>query len=329
MGSPHTLVVHPTNSGFFSNFNRVVNHLHHSLGADGCRAVRVDWQVVGDDPRAFAYGTPADGNTWEHFFEPLDFPNAPAHERVTTDYADPSMTAGGAYRMYKAGDRWRGDYHRAFRGHIRVVPRITRRVEQIWAEHMLGGVCLGVHYRHPHNTEAPRLSPPASTYVHWAERLLPPGGGPNKVLLATDVKEAVEVFLDAFGERLVVADATRATLSDQAAVHHAPLSPRLTLGEEVLIDALLLARCDLLLHGTSNVATAVGYINPDVRMVYCEPVIAGLAATARARAGARLRNSFPVARAAGARAERRARRLTTRVGKAAESGWLALQRARP
>jgi hypothetical protein len=329
LASDHTLVIEATSSGFFSNFNRVVNHLHHSLGHDGCRAVRVDWRADGEDPRAFAYGTPADGNTWEHFFEPLDFPNAPPQERMTTDYADFSMTGRGAYRMYKAGNGWRGEYHRAFRDHIRLTPRITTKLERIcepsWVHHMpQQGLSIGVHYRHPHHDrEAPRPSPPAATYARWAQSLLP-ADSPGKVLLATDVQEAVEVFHDTLGERLVVADATRAGLWDQTAVHHAPLDPRLSLGEEVLIDALLLARCDLLLHGTSNVATAVGYINPDMRMVYCEPVIAGLASTARARASARLNTRFPAAH----EARRLARRVTINVGKAAELGWLAAQRAR-
>ena len=325
LASDHTLVIQATRAGFFSNFNRVVNHLHHSLGRDGCRAVRVDWRADDSDPRAYAYGTPRDGNTWEHFFEPLDFPNAPAHERLTTEYADLSMTAGEAYRMYKLGDRWREDYHRAFGDHIILRPHITEKIEHIWAHHKLqDAFCVGIHYRHPiHDVEAPRPSPPAETYARWAQSLLPPDA-PGRVLLATDVQEAVEIFRDTLGERLVVTDATRSSLEDPAAVHHAPQDPRLSLGEEVLVDALLLARCDLMLHGTSNVATAVGYINPRVRMVYCEPVLAGLVATARMRASARVHDRFPAV----AGAAPLARRLTTRVGKLAELGWLAAQRAR-
>jgi hypothetical protein len=51
----------------------------------------------------------------------------------------------------------------------------------------------------------------------------------------------------------------------------------------VLIDALLLARCEAMVHAVSNLATAVGYMNPRLRMVYCEPRFVGAAASLRAR----------------------------------------------
>ena len=52
------------------------------------------------------------------------------------------------------------------------------------------------------------------------------------------------------------------------------LPPCTALGEQALIDALLLARCDVLLHTTSNLATAVGDMNR-LRMIYCEPLLCG------------------------------------------------------
>jgi hypothetical protein len=53
-------------------------------------------------------------------------------------------------------------------------------------------------------------------------------------------------------------------------VHHDNREPNLALGEEVLTDCLLLARCESLVHINSNVATAAGYINPALKMVFCE-----------------------------------------------------------
>src|ERR1700722_6348877 len=98
--APHTLVVSAWNGGFFSHVNRVVNHLHHSLGGNGCEAIRVDWRAGAHIP-LFIYGTERGGGLWRHFFEPLDFPEAPATERFTWEYADLSMTGLHAYRMYK------------------------------------------------------------------------------------------------------------------------------------------------------------------------------------------------------------------------------------
>jgi hypothetical protein len=41
------------------------------------------------------------------------------------------------------------------------------------------------------------------------------------------------------------------------------------MAEEVIRDAYILARCNSLLHVTSNISTAVAYMNPDLEMVYC------------------------------------------------------------
>jgi hypothetical protein len=101
-------------------------------------------------------------------------------------------------------------------------------------------------------------------------------------VLATDVREAVDRFREVFGERLLVQpDVARAPAGGSQYEWSAP--PGIALGEQTLIDALLLARCDVLLHATSNIATAAGYMNPRMRMVYCEPRLLGAVETLRAR----------------------------------------------
>lgn len=278
----HTLVVKGSDSGFFSNVNRVVNHLYHSLGRDGCRAIRVDWRID-HLQQQFAFGTPEDGNLWDAFFAPLDFPDAPPDERIAWEYADYAMTGRHAYRMYKSGNSWRWAYHRVFRNHIRIHPRITDRVSAIESE-MTGRFRVGVHYRHPaHSHECPRPNPPVQHVVARAMRLMSKHR-PGAIYLATDVAEAVDEFRSVLGEHLVVqSDVERGSLADNVQVHHNQERPRVALGDQVLTDALVLSRCNVLLHLTSNIATAAGYINPRLPMVYCESVRARLAAKARFR----------------------------------------------
>ncbi len=276
----YTLVVTAWNAGFFSHVNRVVNHLHHSLGRDGCAAVRVDWHV-GEHIPLFVYGTAQDGELWRRFFEPLAFPDAPVQERSSHEYADLSMTGLHAYRMYKRGAGWRTDYGRAFAEHVHVREELRNRVQELWHDGGVGSRSIGVHYRHAeHSHECPREMPSMDTFIDWTRRLLARSKGAS-VVLATDVREAVERFRDAFGERLLVQpDVARAPAGETQ--YDWGLPPCLALGEQALIDALLLARCDALLHATSNIATAVGYMNPRLRMIYCEPRLVAVRETLRA-----------------------------------------------
>jgi hypothetical protein len=287
----HTLVVTAADAGFFSHVNCVVNHLYHSLGREGCAAVRVDWHV-GEDIPQFVYGTRQDGELWRRFFEPLAFPHAPRNERTTWKYADLSMTGPLAYGMYKRSSRWRTAYGRAFAEHVHVREELRRRARELWQDSGAGPRCLGVHYRHPeHDVERPRPSPPIDAYIDLTRSLLRAASF-DSVVLATDVHEAVESFRGAFGERLLVQPGVaRAHAADSHNDRGAP--PSVALGEQVLIDALLLARCEAMVHTVSNLPTTVGYMNPRLRMVYCEPRLVAAAATLRARLSPRSRPVVP------------------------------------
>ncbi len=268
-----TLVICSRNGGFFSNFNCVLNNLERHLGKGGVSAAEVSWPAQRDLVH-FSYGRPEDGNIWLHFFEPLAFPEFPPTRVEVREYATwgaTQITAIDAYATYKLNWRWRRIYHRLFTKHIKIKSFLLDRVEAIARDRMAGRFCIGVHYRNPrHTSECPHTIPTAEEFVARV-RDLTPKRKPTAVVLASDFEPAVELFRKAFGEALVVQpDVTRAASLATDQMHHGVVAPAICLGEQVLIDCLLLARCDVLLHVTSNVATAAGYINPKLRMVYCE-----------------------------------------------------------
>ncbi len=88
--------------------------------------------------------------------------------------------------------------------------------------------------------------------------------------LATDSEEVVSVFEKAFGQRVVFQkDVSRVHATEGLTGPHDRQEPQTVLdGELILTDVLLLTRCNVFIHSVSNMATAVGYINPDIKMVY-------------------------------------------------------------
>lgn len=88
----------------------------------------------------------------------------------------------------------------------------------------------------------------------------------SQVFLACDEIETVKMFQKTFKERLLFSDAYRVSANSANTVHiikDESIPPRplhkYLLGREVLIDALLLARCGHLLCGPSNVSHAAIY----------------------------------------------------------------------
>lgn len=76
--------------------------------------------------------------------------------------------------------------------------------------------------------------------------------GLQKVFLATDDMSAVSLFSEAFGNDLVMCDIERS--SDGRALHYA--SSGYELGNNVIVDALILSKAAHLVAGRSNVAIA-------------------------------------------------------------------------
>jgi len=271
--APTTMVIHARNSGFFSNFNCVISNLEARLGRDGCTAAAVEWSAPAGGSH-FVYGSAQDGNLWLHFFEQLRFENRPAQQFDVGDFpsANATLITGiDAYATYKLNPFWRRRFHQLFSRYITVQPHLAARIEAIFHARMAGKFCVGVHYRDPrHAHECPNPMPPPEVFVQRVRALLKAQSNPA-IFLATDFEPAVAAFQAAFGNSLVLQPSVcRADAQSPDQMHHMTEDPSLLLGEQVLIDCLLLARCHVLLHVNSNIATAALYMNPRMRGVYCE-----------------------------------------------------------
>lgn len=270
--SSQTIIVQLNqNAGFWSNVNRAVNRLALSIGRNGIAALRIDWRI---DPanQVSPYGTAADGNLWEKYFEPIEFESFPATESIVSSYADRQMTGLRAYYMYKTDRNWRQRYHTAYTRYIRLKPQVQQQVTAVYERQMAGKFCVGVHFRNSFHgsLECPEPNLPLDDYLSRARAQLADRSG-GVVVLATDVAEAVDRFQAEFGDQLIYqTQVLRSRRDGDHEVFGRHQSPSVQWGLDVLIDCLLLAKCNSLLHVTSNIATAAGYINPNLKMIYCE-----------------------------------------------------------
>jgi len=256
--------------GFFSNFNKVIQVL--SL-AGASNDFRVDWTVTGRE-EAFGYGDTVGENAWDNFFAPLPHGSSDSAQPQTVidGYLDDEITDANAHQLYlKPGfQSLRRQYHAAYQQHIHVRVDILDEVDEFHAAHMRGHVCIGVHTRQwlQRHEQFSGLTLPTQGYIQVVQQLMVQSGA-TKVFLATDEAETVAAMQAAFGDRLVCrAEIYRTSVLETEELHWQDQNRGSRLGREVLIDALLLARCNYLLHGISNVATAVAFINPGVELLY-------------------------------------------------------------
>jgi hypothetical protein len=138
---------------------------------------------------------------------------------------------------------------------IRVHPAITASVETWAARHLAGRQVVGVHVRggeHDDEIEGwhALAHAPLRLYFREVDAALDqrPEAG---VLLATDTTRTLDAFRRRYGDRMLSYDARR---SDGDGAPHVDFGGPLV-GEEVLIEGLLLARTQFLVHGISNLST--------------------------------------------------------------------------
>jgi hypothetical protein len=265
--TPYTLRVAAFDHGFFANFVCVMSHLVATLDKEGCKAVTVDWHAPATQ-REFPYVDPTQGNLWDLLFEPLDFPDAPATCVTTQLWGEMATTGPWAYRTYKSGSGWRETYHAAYRRHVRLRESMQLHVDELDRTLLQGARVVGVHIRHPDKGELPRHQATVEDAVAMARQELV--SRRDRVFLATDHVEAVERFREAFGPRLVLQEGVHRRSGSDRQAHYDVVSPSSRLAVEVLTDALLLSRCAVLVHQVSNLATTVGFLNPELKMRYCE-----------------------------------------------------------
>ena len=150
---------------------------------------------------------------------------------------------------------------RYVRDFVRVRPHVLTKVDGFHEERMSGRYTIGVHVR---GTDFSYATPtPPEAYIRAVhEHVTESEVDDYAVFLATDQAQYVDLFAREFGSRLVVYDATRSQ-NDKAPFVLADSRPY-ALGEEVLIDVLLLSRCAFLIKGAAAVGEYALWFNEDL-----------------------------------------------------------------
>jgi len=148
--------------------------------------------------------------------------------------------------------------------YLHVKPHIRRQVEHFYEKHIAPQYTFGVHIRGTDLAYAEPTEP--SAYFRAIDDLARQKKIESfRVFLATDQSQFVDRFSQQFGDRLITYSSTRST-SDVPVFLFQDMNPYKK-GEDVLMDIMLLAKCDFLLKGASAVGEYALWFNPDLDCV--------------------------------------------------------------
>jgi hypothetical protein len=151
---------------------------------------------------------------------------------------------------------------RLYRRHLRLLPRLAAEVDRLEARLLKRRPMLAMHYR---TQSLGKLTESANkqglgpdVYVEAAERYLRahPDAG---IYLITDFAPAVAYFGQHFGERMTTREVMRVQRVEDQSIEFRTQHDGVVLGDEVLLDSFLAARCDAFIgDGASGVSIMVG-----------------------------------------------------------------------
>jgi hypothetical protein len=244
------------NIGFFALFNVVLGALDY-YDKGGCAGIKIemDWGE---------YVDPNQGpNWWEYFFEPIHLGERFA---PSSFLSWPSEVQDLAYKSYNTS---RNRSYEIIKKYVHLKPEIEDEIESIFKEKFSDSFMIGIHHRGTDKYGETPIVPYLNTLkaLNYAIINLTRNQRANlKIFVATDDQNFLAHLLKTCPYQIVFNDFVRSP--DHRPVHYGNNwhSSNFQKGKEVLIDCLLLSKCNILIRPeASSVSLTATKFNPQMK----------------------------------------------------------------
>jgi hypothetical protein len=247
--------------GFFSTFFAVLASLVW-CDNNGRKPV-----VYWDDASLFYQASGYDGatNVWEYYFLPVSDEHYHEGDTLHHEYCAPDGVGIIPFRNF--GRASREFMHHYVQKYIHIKPRIVAIVDAFYQQHIAGRYTVGIHLRGTDKRDE-YLTPSIELFCAAAQRIADMHEN-AQFFIATDDAALLEQARALLRGPIVTYDSFKSP--NGFPLHFLPAkNGKARLGEEVLIDALLLSRCNHMIHSSSNVSIAATFFNPEIEDTFLE-----------------------------------------------------------
>jgi hypothetical protein len=259
LNAKHVIGEQGGGSGLFSMFFTAIHHLVYCLKNE---KTPVLWWVDEYNPYFQKEGFNGAYNVWEYYFEPVSNAKYCEGDHVWHLWSAPDGT--GIPIESKSTDV---NFRKSIKWvildrYIKVKPSILEKVEQFYNKHMAGKINVGIHIRGTDKArEVNQVS--LNRFIKTAQMINEQN---IQFFVATDENIILEKFKKEFSGKVIAYDSFR-SINGQA-VHVDSLGySKAKVGEEALIEVLLLAQCHAMIHTLSNFSFAALLFNPELRSI--------------------------------------------------------------
>ena len=291
--------------GFFSNFLHTIQHLYR------CRIKKripiVYWRGGLYFEKRGRYNGIKTKNIWEYYFKPVStysaeklFPKMKVKRYGKIEISNRDVEIVRHYRdhnikgepkgcwdttkrppklcLYNTNKECRLFVNGLINKYIHLRSTTQDKIDEFYSKHMQNREIIGIQMRGTCSRKMQGDDPPQRYIEYLCDHFV---DHPNaKIFVATDDAQWLERLEKKFPDRVVYYNTIRSSdgLSHSLAMRKLKHRLRKGLqiegakaGEDVLIDAILLSKCSILLHGISNVAAVVPFFHPNIKSVCVVP----------------------------------------------------------
>jgi hypothetical protein len=279
-------IIKSRNFGLFSNFLHTLQYLYLSEVED--RIPIVDWDIVWYSQEKGYNGSK---NVWEYYFEPVSPFSLKDIDRDKDDVKEVKKYIKGRKLHSEPDGCWdyissppeiclsnpspeaRAFMHSLIKKYVAIKSPIQSKIDSFYEKNMKNNQVIGAHVRACRDNRGGHRDIPLGKYTKNIDKYL--SNNPSaKVLITTDYKPFVDHFAKKYRDRIIYYNSQRSvngfspTCGFKRNLTRNKGGPKV--GEEVLIECILLSKCDRVLHSSSNVSSACMYFNPNFSHKYFE-----------------------------------------------------------
>ncbi|QXD33009.1 hypothetical protein [Candidatus Pelagisphaera phototrophica] len=249
---PTSFVMEDRNAGFFSLFFQVVGALKFCEERGSNLTINFNTGPYVEREKGI--------NWWSYYFESDSFRFNQQHARIfeITDREEQCLFSNyGRNLPIKEANK--------IVSQIKIKRELTSKVSTFAEKNFKDKKIIGIHYRGTDKVSGKRKESDRVPYEYITQHL--EGYGPEYLFfLASDESQFLNAMQDHFHKRVCFYNAIR---SDNGTALHNRINnySMYKIGEDALIDCLLLSQCEKLIRTDSNLSLACSFFNPDQQVI--------------------------------------------------------------
>lgn len=200
-------------------------------------------------------------NAWEYYFEPVSKLKYKNGDAIRADYFAPDGTGiPCGFPTCKNMFGYKHFSNRLIHKYIKIKPDIQNKINNFYDKNFKNKKILGIHLRGTDKKkEVLQVDP--EIILKEAKKYSKLG---YSFFVATDEEILLEKAKKILKNKVISYPSYRSK-NNEPVHYHAPGYSKAKLGEEILIEVILLSKCEEIFHTSSNVPVAAMYFNPQLK----------------------------------------------------------------